>query len=289
MNENQWIVAKASVAGVRHIQENSACQDTSDYQFYEKESFGIAIVADGAGYAENSAKGSSLVVQYSKDLFSDMVCKEQWNREMPAAENWQQKAEEILRTVYGRLVEYGIEQNIEIQTLATTVIVMIITAKGLLVTHIGDGRACYRDDNGNWMACIDPYKGEYANETVFITSDFWKEKEPAPFIGSHVIIGKVTAFSVLSDGMEMVSFRLNEFNSNKEIHESLNEPYTAFFEHNVGVLTTYKQLGLLPDEINDLWAVFLGTGNPAVAIELDDKSMILGVRIENIDANVNES
>lgn len=289
MNESQWIVAKASVAGVRHMQEKTACQDTSDYQFFEKEAFGIAVVADGAGYAENSAKGSSLVVQYSKDLFSELVCKEQWNQDMPAVENWQKKAEEVFRIVYNRLTEYGIEQNIEIHTLATTVIVMIITAKGLLVTHIGDGRACYRDDCGNWITCFDPYKGEYANETVFITSDFWKEKEPAHFIGSYVIIGQVTAFSVLSDGMEMVSFRLNEFNSNKEIHESLNEPYKAFFEHNVTVLTTYKRLGLLPDEINGLWAGFLSTGNPALTIEPDDKSMILGVKMENTDVNVNES
>ena len=45
--------------------------------------------------------------------------------------------------------EVANKNNIPIKALSATAIVVIHTPKGLLVTHIGDGRAGYKNKEGN--------------------------------------------------------------------------------------------------------------------------------------------
>ncbi|MBK7438376.1 MAG: protein phosphatase 2C domain-containing protein [Saprospiraceae bacterium] len=57
---------------------------------------------------------------------------------------------------------------------------MCFSKSGLICSHIGDGRAGYQDNENTWHSVLEPFKGEEANQTIFITSDIWES--PNEFI-----------------------------------------------------------------------------------------------------------
>ncbi|MGB5024649.1 MAG: PP2C family serine/threonine-protein phosphatase, partial [Saprospiraceae bacterium] len=186
MNDN-WIVAKASVIGASHIKENLPCQDSHGYKFFSEDNFGIAVVSDGAGSTEFSHLGSGEVVQQVIEKFSKLTKEETFHLNAPELSIWNKKSVEVFKSILTALKEFAEEEKINYKSLAATAIVIIITPYGLLTTHIGDGRAGYLNEKGEWLSCITPYKGELANETVFITSDFWEDENFEKFIKCRII------------------------------------------------------------------------------------------------------
>ena len=66
-----------------------------------------------------------------------------------------------------------------------------------------------------------------------------------------------------------------------EKYEDLNEPFDRFFNPNMqGLLQLHKE-NKSQEEINELWADFLKVGHPQFKTEMDDKTLIMAVRINN--------
>lgn len=275
----QWVTAYASVAGVGHIQYDIPCQDNCAYSSVEGGIWRVAVVCDGAGSAAHSEKGSLFVSQNIAECLEQILKRNNWHTSptLPNPTTWRTEAVQALQLVRQRLEAYAKETQIELKDLACTVVTAIYSEAGVLEAHIGDGRAGYRTETGEWKALMTPFRGEEANQTVFITSNIWTQEGVDIYVQTSVLEQPITAIALTSDGCEKGSFLVNVYNEETKKYEDLNQPYKQFFEPNVqGLLSLHKE-GKSQTEINELWRGFLTDGHKQFKHEIDDKTLILSV------------
>lgn len=273
-------VVGASVIGLSHIQMKKPCQDFCGYESLEN-GWGIAITSDGAGSAEHSEVGSRIVVERGIFHFKQKILTKNWiaDNTLPTDAEWTQVAYYAFKSVYDDLKTAAEKKGMNLSSLAATAIVLIHTPKGILVSHIGDGRAGYTNRNGCWQSIIVPHKGEEANQTIFITSDFWN-------IPNHVMSGVIvpesrvirdtaSAFTLMSDGCESACWLCNRFNDKKQMYCDPNEPYDKFFTPICNSIESMKNEQGDSDEMEKKWANYL-LSEGKFAKEPDDKTMIVG-------------
>lgn len=279
-----WVIAKGSSIGGRHIEDKLPCQDSNAVYVNLENDYILAIVSDGAGSASHSEIGSKIVVdkgieilneKLSKIPFSELIHKERIEVEKFFIE--------FYKLLHNNLVEYSLENGIPIKSLAATSIVVVLNNAGLICSHIGDGRAGYQDFENNWHSVLEPSKGEEVNQTIFITSDIWEN--PTEFIKTIKVNNPIQSFTLMSDGCESATYELNRFNEESQLYEKLNNPYPKFFNPNIEILRKLVADGKSSEEIDDLWVKFLHNGNSKFESELDDKTIILGTLI-NTENNV---
>lgn len=280
---DDWIIARGSVIGGRHIEDNIPCQDANNVFYDSAVKYGIAVVSDGAGSANYSEKGSNFIANHIIEILKSKFPTTDFETFLETDKH------EIdtffinsFKELYGQLEELAKESDLPVNSLASTVIVVLFSKSGLICSHIGDGRAGFQDMEDNWFPILEPYKGEEANQTIFITSDIWGK--PQEFIRTTVIKQPIQSFTLMSDGCENATFELNRFNKETQLYERLNNPYPKFFNPNINVLRELHKNGKTTDEINELWTSFLENGNEKFQSEIDDKTLILGTLIDK-DSN----
>ncbi|MDD6831597.1 MAG: PP2C family serine/threonine-protein phosphatase [bacterium] len=271
------IVVGCSVIGNSHISMGLPCQDNCKYT-YIKNGWGIAITSDGAGSANHSEIGSRIVVERGLYYFQSVIQQMNWieNNILPTEAEWTNIAYTTLKAIKDDLEAFAKTKNLQFDSLSATIIVVIHTPLGFLTTHIGDGRAGYKDDSNEWRSLIQPHKGEEANQTIFLTSDFWK----APYYvmsgvmvpESHVVHCRPLAFTLMSDGCEHTAWQCNLRNEQTGIYYDPNKPFEKFFNPLVeGISKDSEQ------ELKVKWPKFIKSGNKSFKNEPDDKTMILGI------------
>lgn len=167
-------------------------------------------------------------------------------------------------------------KDLNLSSLSATIIVVIHTPIGFLTTHVGDGRAGYKDDSNEWKALIAPHKGEEANQTIFMTSGFW-ERPYYVMSGvmvpeSHVVRCRPVAFTLMSDGCEHTAWLCNKKNEKTGVFYDPNKPFDRFFNPLVEQLAKNTNTDLRTE-----WVKYIGSGNDSFRNESDDKTMVLGV------------
>lgn len=276
-SSSKWFVVGHSVIGKSHIDNNVVCQDNC---FIEDlgNNWGIAISCDGAGSAKNSQLGSKFVSEHGAKVFRAIVEKNNFIKQniLPQKENWEELAKKGLYQIYKDLENYSKKEGLRLDSLACTVIVVIYSPSGYLVTHIGDGRAGYMTEQGDWKALIIPWKGEEANQTVFITSSIWNDQIDT-FIESNVIETQSKVFTLMSDGCESHSFECSKINTETKEWSDPNLPFPKFFNPLVETVAKFKKEGKHDDEIKEKWAKFIESGTEGLKNEPDDKTLILGI------------
>lgn len=275
------MVVGASVRGKGHIQTELPCQDNNKYTYLTK-GWGIAVVSDGAGSASKSQIGSKIVVERATTHFVDVIEEMKWieHNVLPSNEDWAQIAYSVLRRVYNDMADFAQQKSIAIKDLSATVIVLIHSPFGILSTHIGDGRAGYRNCDGEWHSIITPHKGEEANQTIFITSQFWDR--PSFRMSGHlipesiVIREKVTGFTLMSDGCENTSWQISQMDRNTGKVYDPNQPFQKFFNPLTNTLIQFHNDKIDVNKRADAWHLFLDAGKE-FSKEIDDKTLILGI------------
>ncbi|MDX2303741.1 MAG: protein phosphatase 2C domain-containing protein [Microscillaceae bacterium] len=273
-----WLVVGASVPGHAHLKNNTPCQD---HNFIEPINayWGITVVADGAGSVESAYKGSEFLTKESAILFKELIIQEKWHQQssLPSSEIWKAKAKNTLLEIRRKLEIFAIQEKTDIKNLSSTLIVLIYSPLGLLVTHIGDGRCGYCNRDMEWKAAIRPWRGEYANETVFMSSDIWEEENLDDFIESQVIHETPLAFALMSDGCERHSFICNIWDEKTQKYIDPNQPFDKFFNPIVKNLHQMHTGKLNYTAIQEKWGKFLLEGNSKLKNEPDDKTMVVGI------------
>lgn len=272
-----WSVVGASVIGNSHISMGLPCQDNNKYA-YLRSGWGVAITSDGAGSAEHSDIGSRIVVERCVHYFRSIIEQKKWieNDVLPSEDEWISIAYSTLKAIRDDLEKFATAKQVDFKSLSATAIVVIHSPKGFLTTHVGDGRAGYLDDSNEWKPLTTPHKGEEANQTIFLTSDFWN----LPYYvmsgvlvpESHVIKCCPKAFTLISDGCEHTSWQCYTRNEETGIYSDPNQPHAGFFN---GVINKLND-GVSP-ETRKQWGRFLKNGNSSFENEPDDKTMIVGV------------
>lgn len=272
-----WMVVGTSVIGNSHILSGLPCQDNNRY-VYIKNGWGIAITSDGAGSAKHSDIGSRIIVERGAHYFQSIIEQKQWIEKnvLPTEAEWTSMAYVALKAIRKDLEKFAVTKKLELGSLSATIIVVIHTPSGFLVTHVGDGRAGYKDETGEWKALLTPHKGDEANQTIFLTNNFWDYPyyvmSGVMVPESHVVRCHPVAFTLMSDGCEDAAWQCNMKNETTGVFCDPNKPFDRFFNPLVANLSR--------DDISDLktrWVRFIEKGNESFKSESDDKTMILGV------------
>lgn len=277
----EWLIIGASVRGNGHISMGLPCQDSSNYKSLGN-GWGIAVTSDGAGSAKRSEIGSAIAVQRAIFHFEKLIMDRNWigKQMLPSEAEWIKLSFKVLKLIHDEIESFSIQKDVNFKDLSSTIIVVIHSPFGLLVCHIGDGRAGYQDSNGEWHSLITPHKGEEANQTIFIPSDFWKipfyEMSGVTVPESRVITGKIKAFTLMSDGCESTSWKCNLFNEATNKYYDPNLPHKPFFDSIVNTLLTFNKENIPNEERKVKWASFITKGNDSFIKESDDKTMIVG-------------
>jgi len=278
ITKGNWFVVGSSVIGKSHIEGNIPCQD---FNHLEKinDLWGIAVCCDGASSAINSHIGSEFVAKESAKIFKSIFLKEQLgeNKELPRDNVWQELAKVGLYQVKQNLDDFAKSKGYKVESLACTVILAIYSPLGILVTHIGDGRAGFLTQTNEWKPMLTPWKGEEANQTVFITSAIWNENIIDNYLESRIIREQPLAFTLMSDGCEAHSFECSVFDKETSEWHDPNLPFPKFFNPLVQSLKQMKAKGMTEEEVQKKWANFLTSGTQSLINEPDDKTLVLGV------------
>jgi serine/threonine protein phosphatase PrpC len=190
MQSIQWKCSGASVRGHSHETNGTECQDT--WTKYATQDALAVCVCDGAGSAVHSRIGaeitSKIVTQWLAEFFDDAFT--------APLDVFQSVHSDILDA----LRKTADDLACEIGDLSCTLVAVAVDSAGRYVHwHLGDGGIIVRFDN-ELMVLSAPQKGEYANETFFVTEN--DAAEHLQFGASTKEIEDVTGFAVFSDGLE---------------------------------------------------------------------------------------
>lgn len=276
-------IVGASAMGKLHITNGKPCQD-NHYAQYLGGGWGVAIIADGAGSADNSHLGSEFITTNASQVLKRLIEKESWYKKnkLPEDGDWICVGSQVLKTIYNKLASFAKDNNYPLSSLASTIIIVLFSRKGLLTIHIGDGRAGYYNSNREWKSIIKPHKGEESNHTIFLTSGSWQD-EPS-FKMSEVAVPECRvirdiplAFILMTDGCESHSYDCSVMDNETMKWNDPNLPSSKFFNPLYNQLKDMHAHGVPLKEANEKWKSFLEGGMPGLKEESDDKSMFVGI------------
>jgi len=280
--QGEWVVVGASVKGNGHIESNMPCQDNSKFEILGK-GWGVAVVSDGAGSAAHSDMGSKVVVERGTLHFKNLVEKEGWmdKNTLPSDAEWLQKSYFVLKTIRNEVEMVAKKNNVDLKSLSATCLAVIFSPMGLLAVHVGDGRMGCKTAAGGWKAIMTPHKGDEANQTLFLISEFW---DIPNYVQSGVLVPEsmvvrepVDAFAVMSDGCESTAWLCTAQNAETGKYYDQNMPFEGFFNPLEETLASFHKDNVPEDERKQKWYKFIESGTKGFVKEQDDKTMILGV------------
>lgn len=189
-----WRVAATSVRGASHARSDQECQDAHAIVLLPNGTL-VAAVADGAGSAAISEVGSALAVAAAVAAIGAAAT-------LPSAtdENgWQALLTDAARLALLRLEAEAEKRKVDLNALATTLLLAVATPETTAVLQIGDGAIVVGDADGGASALTFPLHGEYANTTVFLTGP---DALATAQFGLHPA---VTHLALFSDGLQRIA------------------------------------------------------------------------------------
>ena len=184
-----WNIVQCAVQGRGHIKTETPCQDKT----FSLEKNGVIVIslADGAGSAKLSHYGAETITRFvCEDLtenFDDYYL----------TDDGAVVKKELTSKIILKLNDLSSELNCEIKELASTLMFVAVKEKQFIIAHIGDGVVGYLK-NDELKIASQPENGEFANTTVFTTSE--DALTTMKLIKGE--IGNVCGFVLMSDGAE---------------------------------------------------------------------------------------
>jgi serine/threonine protein phosphatase PrpC len=250
-----WTAVGATALGTAHIKQGLPCQDALQYTTLAGGSL-LAVVADGAGTAELSEMGSRCAVDTALSWLVGKL-------EQDAPEEccaWLELFAETFRQAREAVLRLADEQGETPRSFATTLTCAAATSDRLVVGQIGDGAVVGRGINGKLFTITHMQRGEYANETNFLTQDDALEQ-----VIIDVIDEPIDGLAVMSDGLTRLALNL----PSKEPHAPFFQPLFAFVEAGAKNLNG--------NQAEKKLAAFLASERVCLRTD-DDKSLLLAVR-----------
>lgn len=247
-----WRVCAASVAGTSHLRSRLPCQDSSYYRVAD--GILIAAVADGAGSAAMSDVGSALAAESSVRTAERLL---QDHRGHSLHETCLKRVvTDAADAVRQELSLESQRRDIEVRQLATTLLLAVHTGNALAAAQIGDGALVVSDPLGSYATFITPQRGEYANQTNFLTSSDAMSKLD---VRVESVSEDSHRLAMFTDGLQNLVLRATD-----------DSPHAPFFEP---VFTWMRSLPDDADSSRRKLAVFLES--PRVTNRADDDLTLL--------------
>lgn len=200
-----WHVVAASVIGKAHLQQNKGNEDFFCLASRLDGSL-VLSVADGAGSASCGAEGAELATTSVISFLSEVI--------LPTSEkSWQTLMLETAQHIHSVIETHAISQQKEARDFASTLLIAVLTPSFIAALQIGDG-AIVGMNSETMTRLSQATHGEYASETVFVTSEDYLEHCSCVVESSENLIG----LALLTDGLEPVAINLQT-----------GEPFAPFF------------------------------------------------------------
>lgn len=223
MSAGSWSAVGATVRGSGH--RTIGCQDAHRVELQAGRL--VIAVADGAGSAPLAATGAALAVDRAVAAVLEAP------GGAPA-----EVATSATRVARAALDDAAAVRGCPVTHLATTLLVVIVDDDSLTSAQVGDGAVVTRGSAG--LSLVDPpERGEYLNETTFLTSGRWAESMRV----STTPVAGIEGLAVMSDGLQILALDLAD-----------DRPHGGFFEPLWGWLARCDDLGAAGRELNDFLA-----------------------------------
>ena len=238
--------------GPSHQKMGLPGQDAQAYQVIAEDILVIAL-ADGAGTAEHSEEGANLAVAQALGGMTKGLDSQQ-PRDEPALEKLVIDAFQQARQA---LLEVAWVSGNPPDSFATTLTCAVASGQWLAVGQIGDGAVVARVDNGELFTVTRPQRGEYANETYFLTMEDALDR-----LQVDAYATAVSALAVMSDGLTRLALKMPG-----------HEPHLPFFQPLLDFTAGIEDECRASEQL----AAFL-TSERVCARADDDKALVLAVR-----------
>ena len=253
-----WKATYYCAKGTWHEKHNIPCQDYAHYRRYDKVILGA--VADGAGSAKYADIGAKLAVdnilEYLKQSQQKFSKKSEFNNSsFNEKEAKQLFCDGIQKEVIPALKKKAQEKQCSINEFACTLIAFIATPNCITAMQIGDGFLVLSLNNKkDYQLLLKPDKGEFINETKFVTS-----KKVLSTFNFKFLSGTPKFICASTDGLEKVAIRLSDLT-----------PHAPFFDP----LKTYLEQTKNPESNQQYLEQFLHSDRLNSRTN-DDKTLLL--------------
>jgi hypothetical protein len=230
------------------------CDDKFGYRILDNGTLLIG-VADGAGSAKRGAEGAAIAIEAMLDSaekgLADFtpVCQEEWETFLASCLLKARLEIEAL-AVDGYTAGPG-----HLHEFATTMVFVAVTAETVGACHVGDGAVVVRTTDGGLDVMAQFERGEYLNETVFLTSPEYPERVAYELRPTS----EISAVALMSDGVECIAFD----SQSRSAHAPFFQPMFRFAE--------------AASSTEDELARFLASER-VCAVTDDDKTIVLAVK-----------
>ncbi|HXB73444.1 MAG TPA: PP2C family serine/threonine-protein phosphatase [Candidatus Acidoferrales bacterium] len=249
MTGGGWKYAAASVIGTSHQgSSEGVCQDSHACQYLQQSSAFVAVVSDGAGSASHSQLGSRRTCDYIMERATDASAETILSRDF---------AVDVLDGLRQGLQELADASEQQLRDFACTMLVAVICGNRAAFWQIGDGAMCFRiRDSETFQYAFWPDKGEYANETSFVT-----QANAQQHLEFDLSDCEIVQLAVFSDGLERLALDFTK-----------GEPHNGFFNGLFPYLSPFEAGHAV--NISSQIAGFLGSERVTRRTD-DDKTLIL--------------
>ena len=186
-----WTLIGASAQGTSHLQDNIPCQD-AHIAAQLKNGMAIIAYADGAGSARRSHEGSqSAVKELLKSLQNQLE-----DQPIPGDIDWHMTVLEAYKDACRGIEKLAAEAREHPREFATTLGCGVLWDRGLVTGNLGDGMIVAQKPGEPLFIASAPQRGEYANQTWFLTSF-----NDLQHLQVHYYPESVAAIVAMSDGI----------------------------------------------------------------------------------------
>jgi len=254
MANSRWRVVGAVAAGTSHERLDMPCQDAVAFQADEQNL--LVALSDGAGTAEHSQYGAQTAVQAALDSLAAAL-----DAGFPAEQaGWQDALYAAFTAARSALESLAELEEQPLRAYAATLILAVATADRLIVAQLGDGAVVTGESPDNLFLVNRAQRGEYANETYFLTQEDALEQ-----VQLSVHETAVNLLVVMSDGLTRLAMQL-----------PAQEPYLPFFHPLLAFAANANE-----EERAAAHLVEFLTSERVCARTDDDKSLVLAVRLQD--------
>ena len=225
---SSWRYVGVSVAGARHRRIGARCEDVSRVRRVRRISgdYLLLVACDGAGSARYAADGAAVSAKHFLRAFSS-----RFHTFLGKNTSLSFVRRVLLDPIHRELTDLGTTRSANIEAFATTLVGAVIGPHGALLIQVGDGAIAYRCCSGKqrWKAAFVPQRGEYINQTVFVT-----ERLRDCDIQVAYLTRPPLEIAVLTDGLEDIC-----------IERRSSQPHPAFFDYVMQPVRTTQITGYL--------------------------------------------
>ncbi len=213
-----WIAAVDYSQGTSHRRDGIPCQDYGRI-LQPHEDLVIAAVSDGAGSARFSRIGARIAANTASEWLERRIGSHPGMRGRVSNLGTEDLFDGLTGVIHAALMAAANDNHAGLADFACTLTLLAMAPNEVTAAQIGDGMAVARMDQDDYALLIEPDRGEYANETSFITDADARER-----LRTNTLSGPVRFISATTDGLLPVLFDTRR----KMPHSPFFEPIDSF-------------------------------------------------------------